>query len=290
MISFSNIWKHPRTSVAGVLISVATVAGVLAQQGVTLGTLGGGSVVSLAAALATALLGLLAHDPGAQTVEPAPAAACNEKCAAKGSGTAKLSAWLLIVLLAPLPWLEGCTAKGVAQDIVNWTPSLQSAVATVDSTVTLLAPADAALFAGATAGFDAASNLLAAQARAYLDDPSASTLAKLQAQVVSFQQQVNAALLTAARIVDPASQQHAAVALQAVATIVGSILALLQSVSTHAEVAQMAAGATIKLAEVTPYMDNARAAEMVAAHYSEPVSVAEVQVARVEQEQIAAGF
>ena len=79
MISFSNIWKHPRTSVAGVLISVATVAGVLAQQGVTLGTLGGGSVVSLAAALATALLGLLAHDPGAQTVEPAPAAACNEK-------------------------------------------------------------------------------------------------------------------------------------------------------------------------------------------------------------------
>jgi hypothetical protein len=290
MISFSNIWKHPRTSVAGVLISVATVAGVLAQQGVTLGTLGGGSVVSLAAALATALLGLVAHDPGAQTAQPAPAAGCSGDCAGKNSGTAKLGAWLLIALLVPLPCLQGCTGSGVAQDIVNWTPSLQSAVATVDSTVALLAPADAPMFAAATAGFDAASNLLATQAKAYLNDPSASTLAKLQAQVVSFQQQVNAALLAAAHIVDPASQQHAAVALQAVATIVGSILALLQSVSTHAEVAQMAAGATIKLAEVAPYMDNARAAEMVAAHYSEPVSVAEVQVARVERDQAAAGF
>ena len=290
MISFSNIWKHPRTSVAGVLISVATVAGVLAQQGVTLGTLGGGSVVSLAAALATALLGLVAHDPGAQTAQPAPVAGCSGDCTGKNSGTAKLGAWLLIALLVPLPCLQGCTGSGVAQDIVNWTPSLQSAVATVDSTVALLAPADAPMFAAATAGFDAASNLLATQAKAYLNDPSASTLAKLQAQVVSFQQQVNAALLAAAHIVNPASQQHAAVALLAVATIVGSILALLQSVSTHAEVAQMAAGATIKLAEVAPYMDNARAAEMVAAHYSEPVSVAEVQVARVERDQAAAGF
>jgi len=31
----------------------------------------------------------------------------------------------------------------VAQDIVNWTPALQTAVTTVDSTAALLAPADA---------------------------------------------------------------------------------------------------------------------------------------------------
>jgi hypothetical protein len=305
MISISNIWKHPHTSVAGVLISVATVAGVLAQQGITLGSLGGGSVVSLAAALATALLGLMAHDPGAKPAVPVPAAAepeapapCSGDCAGKyssssstaSSSTARLSAWLLIALLVPLPWLQGCTRAGVARDIVNWTPSLQSAVATVDSTVALLAPADAPALAAATAGFDAASNLLAAQAKAYLDDPSASTLTKLQAQVVSFQQQVNAALLAAARIVNPASQQRATVALQAVATVVGSILALLQSVSTQDDVARMAAGSTIKLAAVEPYLDNARAAAIVADHYGEPVSTAAVQVARVEQEQIAAGF
>ena len=85
----------------------------------------------------------------------------------------------------------------MAQDIVNWTPALQSAVATVDSTAALLAPADAPLFAAATVGFDAASNLLMAQAKAYLANPSASALAQLQNQVVILQQQVNAALLQA---------------------------------------------------------------------------------------------
>ena len=59
----TNIWKHPKTSAAGLLIAVASVAGVLSQQGVSLGKVGTGTVVSLASALATALLGLLAKDP-----------------------------------------------------------------------------------------------------------------------------------------------------------------------------------------------------------------------------------
>lgn len=58
-----NIWTHPRTSVAGLLIAVATIAGVLSQQGITLGHAGTGTVVSLIAALATALLGLVSRDP-----------------------------------------------------------------------------------------------------------------------------------------------------------------------------------------------------------------------------------
>jgi hypothetical protein len=60
----SNIWNHPKTSVAGVLIAIVTVTGVLTQQGITLGTAGTGTVVTLVSALATALLGLLAKDPG----------------------------------------------------------------------------------------------------------------------------------------------------------------------------------------------------------------------------------
>ena len=64
MNSFSNIWQHPRTSGAGLLIATVTVAGVLSQQGITLGKAGTGSAVSLAGALATAFLGLLARDPG----------------------------------------------------------------------------------------------------------------------------------------------------------------------------------------------------------------------------------
>jgi len=196
---FTNIWKHPKTSAAGLLIAVSSVAGVLSQQGVSLGNVGTGTVVSLASALATALLGLLAKDP--ETASPQVGGSATRQVGTS-TATAKLGAWLLAALMIPLPWLQGCTASSVAQEIVNWTPALQGAVATVDSTAAILAPADAPVFAAATAGFDAASNLLVAQAKAYLANPSAGVLAALQSQVVAFQQQVNTGLLQAARIVD----------------------------------------------------------------------------------------
>lgn len=277
----SNIWKHPKTSAAGLLIAVASVAGVLSQQGVTLGKAGSGTVVSLAGALATALLGLMAKDPGS------PA---SQQVSRSASQQAKLGAWMLIALLVPLPWMQGCSGASVAQDIVNWTPSLQSAVATVDSTAALLAPADAPAFSAATAGFDAASNLLVAQAQAYLASPSATALAKLQTEIVTLQQQVNTALLQSVRIVDTASQKHAVAAIQAVGTIVNAILALVQQISSKAAVSQMASQAGVKLAMVRPYLDNSRAASIVAAHYDEPVAVAQVQVAQAERAEMNAGF
>jgi len=67
MNSITNIWKHPRTSFAGVLISAATLAGILSQQGIGLGKAGTGTVVTLVGSLATALLGLVARDPAPQT-------------------------------------------------------------------------------------------------------------------------------------------------------------------------------------------------------------------------------
>jgi hypothetical protein len=276
----TNIWNHPKTSAAGLLIAIASIAGVLSQQGITLGKAGTGTVVSLVTALATALLGLLAKDPEA----------ASQRVSGPGSQQAKLGAWMLITLLIPLPWMQGCTATGVAQDIVNWTPALQSAVATVDSTAALLAPADAPIFTAATSGFDAASNLLVAQAKAYLANPSAGFLAQLQTQIVTLQQQVNAALLQAAKIVDAASQQHALAAIQAVATIASSILALVASVSSKAAVAHMAAQTGVKLSMVRPYLNDSRAAEMVAAHYGEPVELARMQVAQTAQAEIRAGF
>jgi hypothetical protein len=276
----TNIWNHPKTSAAGLLIAVVSIAGVLSQQGLTLGKAGTGTVVTLVSALATALLGLLAKDPEA-TSEPVSSAASQQ---------AKLGAWMLIALLIPLPWMQGCTAASVARNIVNWTPSLQSAVATVDSTAALLAPADAPIFAAATVGFDAASNLLVAQAKAYLANPSASVLGQLQNQIVTLQQQVNTALLQAARIVDATSQQHAMAVIQGVATIVSAILALVQSISSKAQVAQMAAESGVKLAMVRPYLDESRAAAIVAAHYGEPVGVARAQVAQAEQAEMGAGF
>lgn len=278
MNSVSNIWNHPRTSFAGLLIAVVTVAGVFSQHGVTLGTAGAGTVVALASAVATALLGLLARDPG----EPASQRV--------GSSVTRLGVWMLIALLLPLPWLEGCSGTGVAQDIVNWTPLLQSAVATVDSTAALLAPADAPTFSAATVGFDVASNLLVTQAKAYLANPGATTLAQLQTQVVTLEQQVDAALLQAGKIVNPASQQHALAAIQAVGTIVSAILALVQSISSKAAVAQMAVASSIKIAAVQPFLNRRHAAELVAAHYNEPVAWARLQVAQTERAEMDAGF
>ncbi len=276
MNPISNIWNHPKTSAAGVLIAVVTIAGVFSQQGITLGHVGNGTIVSLVSALATAFLGLLARDPASQP-------------AASGS-TAKLGAWALIALLLPLPFMGGCSGTSVAQNIVNWTPALESAVATVDSTGALLVPADAAIFAAATAGFDAASSVLVNEARAYLANPTASVLAQLQAAVVTFQQNVNASLLAAAKITNPNSQAHVLNAINGVATIVTALLALVTSISSKAEVARMASESTIKLASVRTYQDEGKAAAVVAAHYGEPVEVAQAQVAQVELSAVRAGF
>jgi hypothetical protein len=272
----ANIWNHPRTSIAGLLIAVITVAGVLAQQGITLGSAGTGTVITLISAIASALLGLLAHDP---QLPPST------------TSTTKLGALLLCALLVAgtLP-MTGCSGTTIAQDIVNWTPALQTAVTTVDSTAALLAPADAPIFIAATAGFDAASNLLVAQARAYLANPSGSLLAQLQTQIVAFQQQVNASLLQAAHIVNQASQAHALAAINAVATVVNSIFALIQSISSHVAVAQMAAHSTIKLAQVQPYLDNRAATALVASHYDEPLALARIQIAETERSAIQSGF
>jgi hypothetical protein len=57
-----RVFAHPKTSVAGVLVALTTVLGVLQQHGIALGHVGNGTGISLASALATALLGLLAKD------------------------------------------------------------------------------------------------------------------------------------------------------------------------------------------------------------------------------------
>jgi hypothetical protein len=294
MNSIANAWNHPKTSAAGLLIAIVTVAGVLSQQGINLGHAGTGTVITLTCAIATALLGLLAKDPTQDRAKDPRSNSGGQSptipMPPSRGVTVKLGAWTLIALLLPLPFTTGCSATTVAHDIVNWTPALESAVATVDSTAALLAPADAPIFTVATLGFDAASNLLAAQAKAYLANPSATTLGQIQIQVVTFQQQVNAAVLQAARIVDPASQKHALAAVQAVATIVTAILALVESISSKASVAQMAANSTIKLAEVEQYLNPSQAAEIVATHYNEPLALARMRVARVDYSQSSAGF
>ena len=60
---WNNIIEHPKTTVAGVLIGAVALAPVFAQQGITFGKAGNGTMISLITGLATVLLGLLAKDP-----------------------------------------------------------------------------------------------------------------------------------------------------------------------------------------------------------------------------------
>lgn len=66
MNPFSNAFKHPRTSAAGMLIATVSIMSVLSQQGITLGKAGAGTVVSLGTAMASAMLGLIARDPATE--------------------------------------------------------------------------------------------------------------------------------------------------------------------------------------------------------------------------------
>jgi hypothetical protein len=144
----TNIWNQPKTSAAGLLIAVASIAGVLSQQGISLGKAGTGTVVTLLSALATALLGLLAKDPETGTEGP------------RVQGTsAKLGAWMLIALTlsATLP-TTGCTPSSSelqsdATALASALNNLASVVQTSDATAAEnLKTAAAALTAAAQSG------------------------------------------------------------------------------------------------------------------------------------------
>ncbi len=290
MNPISNIWTSPKTSIIGLLIAIVTIARVLSQQGITLGAAGNGTLITLVSGLATALLGLLARDPSSNTVSLSEQSKSNGPVVSSVNSTTKLGAWALIALLLTAPFTGGCSSASVAQNIVSWTPTLQSAVATLNATASLLDPASAPIFTAATVGFDAASNTLVTQAKAYLANPTAGVLAQLQTAVVSFQQQVNGALLKAATITNPASQQKALADINVVATAVNAILALVNSISSKAAMARMASQSTIKLVAVAPLLDENKAATMIAGHYGEPVESARIQVHQAELIAIQEGF
>ncbi|MGC9159445.1 MAG: hypothetical protein ACP5FH_10685, partial [Terracidiphilus sp.] len=94
----------------------------------------------------------------------------------------------------------------------------------------------------------------------------------------------------AARIVNPASQKQALNVINAVATILNTILALVTTISSKAAVQQMVIESHIKISQVRPYLNRKQAVAMVAAHYGEPVEVAQLQLARAQSDAVQAGF
>lgn len=63
MGNLKNLWLHPKTTFGGLLIAVIAVGGALSQQGVSLGHVGTGTVVTMIVAVSSALLGVVAKDP-----------------------------------------------------------------------------------------------------------------------------------------------------------------------------------------------------------------------------------
>ncbi len=196
---------------------------------------------------------------------------------------------LIAILIGFMIPAAGCSGETIAQDIVNWTPSLQSTAATAAAAVSLLQPQDAALVGISLAAFNGAATLVVAEAKAYLANPNATLLQQLQMAVVTFQQEVNTSILNAAKIVNPQSQQLVMAALNSVATVINSIFALITQIKGNT-VAALATSSTITLASIRRYSDEKRSAAMVAEHYGEPAYAAHVQIAYAQQQIAAAGF
>jgi hypothetical protein len=266
---FSNIWKHPKTSVTGVLLATGTIVGVLSQQGITLGNAGKGTIVALIGGLATAFLGLLARDPESSV-----------SAVVGGTGKAAVLALLCMTLIfAPV---IGCTQAqrvDVAQEIVNWTPALESSIDTAASVVDLLDPVAAPIVNTLVTGVNALAPQFEAAAKAYLANPTQTALQTVQGLIVQIQNSVNnsLALLDAAKVTNPASQAKAKSVINGIATVANSLLALIEGVSTKAQVAAMSQNVTVHLAQVRGMLDEQQlqlaAVRIAADTHTEPVSV-----------------
>jgi hypothetical protein len=100
-MNLSNIWKHPKTTVVGLLLGAVQIGSVLMNSGI-----GGASPwLGAGVGIATVLLGALAKDPGSTAGVTVTAS------------NAKLSAWALIMLLLfPGTFLQvGCTQSQVQE-------------------------------------------------------------------------------------------------------------------------------------------------------------------------------
>lgn len=174
----------------------------------------------------------------------------------KGVGQAALVAFMLGSLL--MVTTTGCTQAqkvNVAQEIVIWTPVVVSAADTVAATVELLDPASAVALTPLSTAIDALAPQFTTAAQNYLANPGESTLAVVQSLIAQIQQNTNAALLAALKITDPATQAKVLRDINALATGVSAILALVQSISTKGQVSAMAAGVTVTYAQVRKLMD-----------------------------------
>ncbi|WP_420239246.1 hypothetical protein ACOBR2_06610 [Telmatobacter bradus] len=244
---FANIWNHPKTSVAGVLVAVVTVAGVLSQQGITLGTAGTGTVVTLIGALATALLGLFAQDP----TQPSSTTV----------GT-KLGVLLLLALLLPagMMGLVGCTGSQVNQVVSEIDTYLPTAVSLLNEAITIYSAVGSSTSSTSTAKVTAALSTVEADLIA-LETPLSDYLAATSsASKTTAWSNIEAAvdtavndadtLLAVAKVSDPTSAATGTVVIASLDAAIHTIDAFVSSAQTSTQVSAKLAKRSAKLAQV----------------------------------------
>jgi hypothetical protein len=160
------------------------------------------------------------------------------------------------ILLLVMSMMIGCSKISVAQEIVNWTPTVEQTVASLIAGASFLDPAAAPIFALAQDGIKELSDFLVAAAKSYLANPGTTTLQALQNAVAAMLSKVDAGLLTAARIVNPQSQKLALTLLNGIAAAVNAIIALVESISSKAAIRRMGLTQRVKLAQVSSLLDH----------------------------------
>jgi hypothetical protein len=166
--------------------------------------------------------------------------------------TQQLGVVACILLL--LTSMVGCSKVSVAQEIVNWTPTIESQVEAVLAIAATIMPVDAPIFVLATAGLDGAAKLLTTVAQSYLANPNATTLGAVQDAIAALEGVVNNGLLQAARIVDPKTQKLVLLVFNGIGAAVNAVLSLVETISSKAAIARMALHQRVKLAQVSQLM------------------------------------
>jgi hypothetical protein len=144
-----NIWIHPKTSVTGMLLAIITIAGALSQQGVTLGTAGTGTVITLISGVATALLGLLARDPSSGSASDSNISS---------NSTATLGAWMLIAMLLSGPTFATVGCDSSSSTLKSETIVLSEALTNLSTALSSEDVAASTTLATAASGLTAIAN------------------------------------------------------------------------------------------------------------------------------------
>lgn len=177
-----------------------------------------------------------------------------------GTATKLMGIAAMGTLLFIAPFTTGCTQAqkiSVAQQIVNLTPAFTSAVDLALSTIALLDPPAQLIIAPTMILVNATGPQISKAAQDYLNNPTETNIQVLQGIIVQIQQSVNTMVLQAAHIVNPQSQAIAVRDVNQIAALTNLILGLVQSISTPAQKAVMAADVKISMAQVRPYLDQA---------------------------------